>query len=217
MERYVFLHGLGQTSTSWNETLSHTEVADGAKCPDLFSFLKRGDATYETLYRGFSQYCGGLSGQLDLCGLSLGAVLALNYGVDHPERVRSLVLIAPQYKMPKALLKLQNVIFRFMPNQPFYEMGITKQAFIKLTNSMLDLDLADRLGNLSCPVLVLCGERDKANRSAAEKLIKEVQNGNLWLIKGAGHEVNMETPEKLAQVLKRFYNSVKDKSAQKES
>ena len=35
---------------------------------------------------------------LNLCGLSLGAVLALNYAIDFPKKVNSLILIAPQYE-----------------------------------------------------------------------------------------------------------------------
>lgn len=51
-----------------------------------------------------------ISGQLNLCGLSLGVVLALNYIIDNPKKVNSLVLIAGQSEMPKALLKLQNIV-----------------------------------------------------------------------------------------------------------
>ena len=43
-----------------------------------------------------------------------GAVLALNYAIDFPQKAGSLVLIAPQYDMPKFLLKVQNVLFKFM-------------------------------------------------------------------------------------------------------
>ena len=35
-----------------------------------------------------------------LCGLSLGGVLALNYAIEHPEKIKGMVLIATQYKMP---------------------------------------------------------------------------------------------------------------------
>lgn len=50
---------------------------------------------------------------------SLGAVLTLNYAIDHPDKVKALVLIAAQYKMPKKLLKVQNMLFHLMPNSAF--------------------------------------------------------------------------------------------------
>ena len=52
-----------------------------------------------------------------------GGVLALNYAVDHPEKVQQLVLIAPQYKMTEKLLRFQNLLFRFMPDSMFQQMG----------------------------------------------------------------------------------------------
>ena len=91
---------------------------------------------------------------LNLCGLSLGAVLALNYAIDFPQRVKSLILIAPQYDMPKFLLKVQNVLFKFMPESQFKDIGLTKKDFITLTNSMADMDFTSGLENVSCPVLV---------------------------------------------------------------
>ena len=48
------------------------------------------------MYAAFCDYCGGFSQSLNLCGLSLGAVLALNYAIDFPQRVNSLILFAPQ-------------------------------------------------------------------------------------------------------------------------
>ena len=65
------------------------------------------------------------------------------YAIDFPQRVKSLILIAPQYDMPKFLLKVQNVLFKFMPESQFKDIGLTKRDFIMLTNSMVDMDLAD--------------------------------------------------------------------------
>ncbi|MGO4928740.1 alpha/beta fold hydrolase [Fundicoccus sp. Sow4_F4] len=48
-------------------------------------------------------------------GISLGGTLALNYAVDFPEAVDSLTLINTQFKMPKVLLSLQNIFFKFIP------------------------------------------------------------------------------------------------------
>ena len=57
------------------------------------------------------------------------AVLALNYAIDHPDKVKALVLIAAQYKMPRKLLKVQNMLFHLMPNSAFKKMGFKKADF----------------------------------------------------------------------------------------
>ena len=89
--------------------------------------LEGKSVTYKELYSAFSGECDRENEGIVLCGLSLGAVLALNYAIDHPDKVRALVLIAAQYKMPKNLLKVQNILFHLMPNSAFNKMGLKKQ------------------------------------------------------------------------------------------
>ena len=132
-------------------------------------------------------------------------MLALHYAIDHEDGVRSLVLIAPQVKMPKTLLKIQNAVFRLMPDSAFQKMGFAKRDFIHLTRSMTDLDFSGGLAAVTCPVLVLCGVKDNVNRKAAEELTARLPNARMLLVEGAGHEVNVDAPQKLAELLDEFY------------
>jgi len=202
---HIFLHGLGQDASAWDKLLAALPIE--GTCPELFSFLD-GEPTYRALYRGFSGCCEGLDGPLSLCGLSLGAVLALQYAADHPERVASLALIAPQYKSPKALLRFQDLIFALMPEKAFADTGLDKPAFRALSLSMGELDLTAKLGAVRCPTLVLCGEKDKANRRAAESLTRLLPSAELRLVPAAGHEVNIDAPEALAEILTEFYQKL---------
>lgn len=201
----ILIHGLGQKSSSFSETTSYMIGQDNIVCPELSSFIKGEDVGYSNLYKAFSDYCNSISEPLDLCGLSLGAVLALNYAIDNPKKVNSLVLIAAQYEMPKTLLKLQNIVFKFIPEKSFKSMGISKKDFIKLTNSMMDLNFNEGLKNISCPVLLLCGEKDKANKKATKNLAERISKAEMKFIKNAKHEVNNDAPEKLADILNDFY------------
>lgn len=203
--RTIFLHGLGQSPESCEKTISRLPNRFEAVCPDLTSFLADGPVSYQRLYAGFVRYCEQFPGPVRLCGLSLGAVLALNYGVEHPERVQSLALIGVQYKMPVKLLKLQNCLFRLMPRKAFAGIGFRKEEFIALSRSMLSLDFSGVLGKVDCPALVVCGEKDRANRRAAEELAEMLPFGNLALVSGAGHEVNVDEPGKLAGLLAEFF------------
>ena len=200
--RQIFLHGLGQGPDSWEEVISSLE--DKPTCLDLYSFFREKETTYQNLYQGFSDYCGEEKMPLVLCGVSLGAVLDLHYALDPPERVAALLLIAPQYKMPGGLLTAQNLLFRLMPAKAFAEMGLGKKEVIALTNSMKEIDLSPRLGGLTCPALVLCGERDRVNRKAALTLAKALPNARFREIGGAGHELNREAPKELAAILREY-------------
>ncbi|MFR4162069.1 MAG: alpha/beta fold hydrolase [Paraclostridium sordellii] len=104
----------------------------------------------------------------------MGAVLVLNYVIDTPKKVNSLVLIAAQYEMPKTLLKLQNMVFKFISEKSFKSMGMRKTDFIKLTNSMMDLNFNEGLKNILYPVLLLCGEKDKPNKKAIKNLAEMI-------------------------------------------
>ena len=149
-----------------------------------------------------------MRGKLDLCGLSLGGVLALHYAIDHPQKVRSLVLIAAQYRMPKALLRFQNIVFRLMPKSMFQQTGFGKADFLRLCQTMMELDFSPSLSNVTCPVLVVCGERDSANKAASRELAGRLRAAELCLLEGAGHELNTEAPERLAELLRRFYEKI---------
>lgn len=203
MAKYIFLHGLGQTAQSWDKTLSFLTPNTDVSCPQLYGFFGVGERIYGNLYNGLREYIDSFSEQVTLCGLSLGAVLALNYAVEFPQNVRSLILIAPQYKMPKSLLKMQNIIFGFMPESAFAETGLSKSDFMTLTSSMTDIDLSESIKNIRCPVTIICGGRDRVNQKAAKALADIIPDAEYIVIPNAGHEVNTDEPHKLAEVIMR--------------
>ena len=199
--KYIFLHGLGQTPDSWNRVLGYLNAPTNSICPDLAKLVHGREAKYSDLYAAFSALCDTINDELVLCGLSLGSVLALNYAIDHPERVKALVLIAPQYKMPRTLLKLQNLLFHFMPKSAFSQTGFQKADFIRLCRSMAELDFSRSLRKVTCPTLILCGEHDRANQKAARMLAGLLKNAQFQQIPNVGHEVNVDAPEALAKAL----------------
>lgn len=206
--RTIYLHGLGQTPADWENLIAREEFAENSVCPDLTEFCQEKQVTYQNLYEGFSRVCSKVDGPVALCGLSLGGVLALHYTIEHPDQVSSLVLIATQYKMPQRLLRIQNVLFHFMPNSMFQQTGFGKKEFIQLCKTMMELDFSSSIQGISCPTLVVCGERDTANKKASTELASLLKNADLQIIHDSGHEVNMEAPERLAQALCVFYKRV---------
>lgn len=206
--KYVYLHGLGQTADSWNKVTRATEMADNSVCLDLAEMVKGKAATYSNLYSALSEMCNAEKEDIILCGLSLGGVLALNYAIDYPQKVKALVLIAAQYKMPTRLLKLQNALFHFMPQSMFQQTGFGKPDFISLCNTMAELDFSDSINQVSCPVLIVCGEKDKANKKASIELTDILKHSQFKEISETGHEVNWESPEKLASILREFYKTI---------
>ena len=199
--KYILLHGMGQNASSWDKTTSYLPDTVKTVCPELSNFFSEGNCNYNKMYSSFCRYCNSFSEPLNLCGLSLGAVLALNYAIDFPDKVSSLILIAPQYNMPKFLLKVQNMLFKFMPESKFKDIGLKKKDFITLTNSMMDINFTNSLNNVNCPAVIICGEKDNVNKKAAIKLARELPNAKFSTIANSGHEVNVDNPQGLANAM----------------
>ena len=206
--KLIMLHGLGQTSSSWDETKKVLNTSDEILRPNLSEWIYDKPVGYNTLYSELEKYCDKFDEPLNLCGLSLGGILAMQYCINHPDKVNSLILIGTQYIMPKNLLKMQNLVFRIMPYSTFEKMGFKKSDFIELCNSMVDLNFECDLNKIKCPTLVVCGDKDKANKKAAIGLRERIKNAELVIIEKSGHEINIENPTQLGVQLNRFLKNI---------
>ncbi len=205
MATKVFVHGSGHKAASWNQTVSYMADAEDIRCPELSSILEGKSASYENLYAAFVTYCNEIDGQIHLCGLSLGGILALNYALDHPQKVKTLVLIGTPHKVPKAAFGFQNIIFRFLPKSMFKSMAFDKKDTFALGNTMKDLDFSGRVDQIQCPTLILCGEKDSANMKSARYFSQTIKSAELKALENTGHVVNEESPEALARILTEYY------------
>lgn len=197
----IFLHGLGQTAQDWEEVIRQTALSE-VDCPELFS-LSEGEITYFGIRNGLEKRYADITEPFCICGLSLGALLALDYAIRHNEQVAALVLIGVQYKVPSLLIDFQNLIFRCMPNKTFDDMGMSKNDVIRLAHSMRSLDFRSRLKDIKCPVTILCGEKDRANLKASRQLAELLSQSKLRIVPGAAHELNKCAPETIADVWKK--------------
>lgn len=201
----IFVHGTGHKANSWNETITYMNHKENILCPDLSSILNGKDAAYSNLYSAFTGYCNRLNVPIHLCGISLGGILSLNYAIDFSDKVKSLVLIGTPHKIPKVMLHIQNIIFRFFPKSIFENMAFNKKDTFALGNSMKALDFFNRVQNVQCPTLIICGENDRANLKSAHYFSENIKNAKEEILENTGHVVNEEKPELLAKILDEFY------------
>ena len=201
----ILIHGSGHKATSWNKTIEYIKNNNDILCPELSLILNGKEANYDNLYASFVKYCNDIEGKIDLCGLSLGGILALNYSLEYPDKVNSLILIGTPYKVPKVMFSIQNIIFKFLPKSLFEDMAFNKKDTFILGGSMKNLDFSDRIFKIKCPVLIICGEKDKANIKSAYYLSKNIKNSKLEIIKNIGHIVNEENPKELALLINDFW------------
>ncbi|MSR93652.1 alpha/beta hydrolase [Clostridiaceae bacterium 68-1-5] len=200
----IFIHGLGQSVSAWDGIKEHIEGK--AKYIDLIECDVESEDVYQALYNLICKECNDEAGKVDLCGLSLGGLLAMQYATEFPNKVRSLVLINSPYKVSNILLRLQQNIFRFMPSVLF------KQGFSK-TDSLKILDAIKKnnsiiVERIEASTLIIYGERDHANKKSAFELSKDIFNAKLVKIEKANHQINIEQPLKLAYAINLFWEEV---------
>ncbi len=201
----VLIHGLGQNAQSFEKVrsvLEHNQIE--VTCPDLFALSKKAIKTYDDMYKDFEDFCNGQSKIMNLCGLSLGGILALDYAKKNPDKVNKIAIIGVPYRVPKLLFKLQGIIFYFMPQKMFVEIGIAKKNFIHLVNSMGKLNISEGLDNIDHECLIIYGRNDKANLKSLDYLHNALKNSQTAIIENSSHEVNIDNPKDLSKTLMHF-------------
>ena len=202
----ILIHALGQTEKSWDKVLEElNKVNKPAQNPNLFELAKNYEINYENVYKKFIEYCNSFKEKINLCGLSLGGILSIDYAIEYPEKVNSIILIGTPYEIPKKMFKLQNFIFKFMPKRTFENMGVQKKDFVNLTNSMAELDIKSKIENIKCPTLILCGENDNVNMESAKQLNGNIKESRLEIVENSGHEVNVENPKGLSKIISEYW------------
>lgn len=201
----ILIHGSGHKAASWDKVISYMNNDKDILCPNLSTILNGKEASYDNLYSSFVEYCNKIDGKIDLCGLSLGGILALNYAIDYPNKVEKLVLIGTPYRVPKVMFSIQNIIFKFLPKSMFDTMAFNKKDTFILGKTMKNIDFSNRVQNIKCQTLIICGENDRANIKSAHYLAENIKNAKLEIMKNTGHIVNEESPKELAETLTEFW------------
>ena len=200
--KIVFLHGLGQRAADWDQVAGPFPNTD---CPELFEIAGE-KLNYSALLSSLEERYEYEKEPLCLCGLSLGGMLALDYALRHGDRVAAMVLLGARDRTPRLLMDIQDLLFCCMPDKAFASMGMKKEQVRDLTRSMKNLDFTDRLSTIHCPVTVACGEKDYPNLAAARRLAKRLPNAQLYIVPRAGHELNADAPDTVAEIVRESFD-----------
>ena len=103
------------------------------------------------------------------------------------------------------MFSIQNVIFKFLSQSIFDNMAFNKKDTFILGKSMKKLDFSNKVQEIKCPTLIVCGEKDSANIKSAYYLSENIKNAKLKIIENTGHVVNEEKSQILAKVLEQLY------------
>lgn len=205
----VFIHGLGETPAVWHKVAGALPPGfhplalpvPGLSGPQDntpgFSLAGAGGSLLEELDRR------GIS-SAHLCGLSLGAMLALQIATTAPSYVRTLTLAAGQAKPPRRLLAAQSAFIRRLPDTLVAPEGASKKQMLAVLDAVATVDFTPLLPGVTAPTLVLCGSKDRPNLPAARQIASAIPDARLRIIPGAGHQSQRQAPAQFAVFLGAF-------------
>jgi pimeloyl-ACP methyl ester carboxylesterase len=230
----LITHGYSATSYMWRDTAAALADRFQVVTWDIRGHGRSGSPSDPALYSREATL-GDMAALLDvvgadraiLMGHSLGGYLSLAFHVEHPERVRALVLVGtgPGYR---------NADARHGWNQQaeararyFEKRGLkgldTPAAHNDQHRSATGLALAARgiltqhdgrvmesLPQIDVPVLVVIGADDTPFLGASEYLENRILAARRVVLAGAGHMPNLDQPAAFQQTLEEFLAGLED-------
>ncbi len=182
-------------------------------------------------------------GTVHLVGISMGGMIGFQLGVDRPELLRSLTIVnsGPEVKAKSArdwleigkrwmlsrLLSLDTIAKALgkllfpKPEQAELRRKIEerwpqndKRAYLASLDAIIGWGVRERLAAITCPTLVISGDRDYTPVAAKQAYVAELPNARLVVIERSRHATPMDQPDRFNAVLDDFLAQVEQPQPQ---
>ena len=232
MTQLVFLHGpgAGACADGWYYQRRHFPRSVAPDLPGHLSGTRCADVKgYTEWVRGWL-WAQGLNRDLVLVGYTLGASIALQYGLDYPDEVKGLVVMTVAARPKTRAPGTYELRLRAAEDPKIYEEWLAYQrhamSLVKpdVRERLLErhrqvgplsqyhdlkaidaFDVRDRLATLRPKLLVLRGMDDPTNPPEYEKEIHDAVPGSRYVkVSGAGHFPPTEIPDKVNALIEEF-------------
>ena len=224
----LFIHGAGGTHRHWGHQLQ------GLKGVNQYAVDLPGHGGSagggQTSIAGYAHVIVELLDALHLdratvVGHSMGGAISQYLALEHPQRVERLVLVGSGARLRVLPSLLQGLLqdfgstvemmlgWAYSSDCPPEVMQLGRDEWLENEPSVVhgdfaacdNFDIMGRLGKISCPALVLCGEDDRLTPPKyAHYLQASIPGARLTIIPHAGHMVMLERPELVNEAIEEF-------------
>jgi 3-oxoadipate enol-lactonase len=178
-----------------------------------FQVLRPELAPYEGLPGVLERLAARVVGVIDdrgltsacICGVGIGAMVALQVAADHPDRVERLALVTRQVAVSPMLLSLPAVVLGLLPATTVARLGAGQDQLLALLDQVRPVDFARLAPRVHTRSAVICAQRDSVNRRSSAALTRALPNGQLELLPSAGPGWLAEHPYLLTECLRRAF------------
>jgi len=235
-ESLVLLHGFSGTGQAhWHLQIPVFAERYRVVVPDLRAHGKSKCQTvppdyWELLASDVAALIGQLGlGLVHICGFSLGSVVAQLVALDHPDLVKSLVLVSTAAHVP---VEEDQGLLAFFESltQPDEIDAAWKQSLIELHGGpdwrwllknygqMAATRVKGgggevtrhRLGEIACPTLIVQGQRDRMNPPELAQVVHQGIHGSEIVMFPCGHIVQEAKAEEFNRLVLGFLDSTTD-------
>jgi 3-oxoadipate enol-lactonase len=212
----ILLHGIGTGPGAWEPQVEKLAGEREVLAPDLVPAYRRG---LEAAVGEVRRIASGHQ-PVALCGLSLGALVALRVAAERCLEDDRLVVCAGFHELPAGIrrrVRCLAAISRFMPQGFLHRQlvtGLPEPHRARALDEIAPLRARElsRLmweaaafeidpGLIVARTLVLCGEQDEANLPLARALARSAPNATFALVPDAGHVANLDNPAAFSALL----------------
>ena len=177
-----------------------------------------------------------------LVGISMGGMIGFQLGVGHPQLLRSLTIVnsAPEVKAKKRSDYLQiakrwtlarvlsldttaRALARLLfpkPEQAELRRKVEerwprndKRAYLAAMNAIIGWGVRERLARITCPALVITGDRDYTPVALKQAYVEELPDARLLVIADSRHATPLDQPEHFNRGLLAFLQEVENTAA----
>lgn len=225
----LLIHGNWATSSWWEPLLARLPAGRRAIAPDLRGRgnTRGPDSDYSvpSLASDVLALADALGlERFDLVGHSLGSCVAMEIGLTHPERLRSLVVVSPgwidgmpaSYAMPEHQQRLKDdpaflnaALHAIVPvaEDEFWKRLVREggeqriEAALGLIPALMEWKPGDAVGRIGVPRVVIAGANDLFTGGPNAVRVAQALGCELITMPGVAHGPMLEAPDAFARIV----------------